>query len=119
MLADGAIIEQGSNANGEYTRFANGLQICFATVNVTVSISPDNGGIGNSTTWSWIFPAQFYTTTNLVALSGGWYMGGVGEGWIQVTANTNSNAGGRIYGRTVVENQNITVQLCAIGRWKA
>lgn len=27
-LAEGAIIEQGENANGEYVRFANGLQIC-------------------------------------------------------------------------------------------
>ena len=34
-LADGAIIEQGSNANGEYVRFANGLQICMSTINVT------------------------------------------------------------------------------------
>lgn len=34
-VADGAIIEQGSNANGEYVRFANGLQICMSTINVT------------------------------------------------------------------------------------
>ena len=27
-LSEGAIIEQGSNSNGEYVRFANGLQIC-------------------------------------------------------------------------------------------
>ena len=118
-LSEGAIIEQGSNANGEYTRFASGLQICFATVNVTAGISPNNSGVGDSTTWRWTFPAQFYTTANLVAMSGGWYKGGVGEGWLQVTADSTSLALGRVYGMVAVENQNITVQLCAIGRWKA
>ena len=34
-LAEGAIIESGSNANGEYVRFANGLQVCMSTINVT------------------------------------------------------------------------------------
>ena len=118
-LSAGAIIESGSNANGEYTRFASGLQICFATVDVTVGISPNNSGVGGSTAWQWTFPAQFYTTANLVAMSGGWYKGGAGEGWLQVTANSNSSAVGRIYGMNAVSEQAITVQLCAIGRWKA
>ena len=44
----GAIVERGSNANGNYVRFADGTQICTQTITGTVS-----GG----TTWT--FPAAF------------------------------------------------------------
>ncbi len=44
----GAVIEHGSNANGEYVRFADGTQIC--TTSKTSS--------GSATT-NWIFPATF------------------------------------------------------------
>ena len=44
----GAVIERGSNANGEFERFADGLQIC--TRSITLSS-------GAATTWT--FPAAF------------------------------------------------------------
>jgi|GEM_PF-551667 len=48
----GAVIERGSNANGEYVRFADGTQIC------TSAILADNvsGGFLETT---WTFPAGF------------------------------------------------------------
>lgn len=44
----GAIIERGSNANGEYVRFADGTQICTRTL---------TGATGSGSTWT--FPAAF------------------------------------------------------------
>ncbi|OHC43918.1 MAG: hypothetical protein A2092_06745 [Rhodobacteraceae bacterium GWE1_64_9] len=44
----GAIIERGSNANGEYVRFADGTQICTRSMSLTT---------GSGT--SWTFPAAF------------------------------------------------------------
>lgn len=54
----GAIIERGSNANGEYVRFADGTQICTRKTSVT------NESIGINTPSSslvktWTYPAVF------------------------------------------------------------
>jgi hypothetical protein len=40
----GAIVERGSNANGEYTRYADGTQICFWED--TVSVQTNSGAYG-------------------------------------------------------------------------
>jgi hypothetical protein len=47
----GAIIERGSNANGEYVRFADGTQIC------TFIMAADTTGVA-----TWTFPATFAAT---------------------------------------------------------
>ncbi len=52
----GAIVERGSNANGEYVRFADGTQICF---------SEFTGASSSSTLWSKTLPAAFVGSTNI------------------------------------------------------
>ena len=52
----GAIIERGSNANGEYVRFADGTQIC---------LSEFTGTSTSSTLWSKALPANFVGSTNI------------------------------------------------------
>ncbi|MCZ0963895.1 hypothetical protein [Paracoccus benzoatiresistens] len=50
--------ERGSNANGEYVRFADGTHICtglIASVDITTAI----GGLFRSAALSWTFPAVF------------------------------------------------------------
>lgn len=47
-LPTGAIIERGANANGEYTRWADGTQLCCHTL---------AGSAGGATAWT--FPAAF------------------------------------------------------------
>lgn len=43
-IPTGAIIERGSNANGQYVRYADGTQICYKRVNFSgVTINPANG----------------------------------------------------------------------------
>lgn len=51
-LPSGAIIERGSNVNGEYVRFADGTQIC--TFNATIDMATPNRAMCN-----WYFPAVF------------------------------------------------------------
>jgi len=46
----GAVIERGSNANGEYVRFADGTQICYSTTPaITLAVTT---GIGSDVTRS-------------------------------------------------------------------
>ncbi|WP_312537718.1 hypothetical protein [Stutzerimonas nitrititolerans] len=47
-LPTGAIIERGSNANGEYVRFADGTQICLKKIPANVAIST----AGSSLYWT-------------------------------------------------------------------
>lgn len=66
-IPTGAIIERGSNANGEYIRFADGTQICmkrdaFSAPGVT---SP-SGSVYISAESAWNYPAAF--TGDMVAL---------------------------------------------------
>ena len=52
-IPTGAVIERGSNANGQYVRFANGTQICWQ-----VHTNPSWTG-ANNTSATWTFPAVF------------------------------------------------------------
>lgn len=56
----GEIIERGSNANGEYVRFADGTQICtFAATAASEAISVAFMGGFRSAVQLWSFPASF------------------------------------------------------------
>lgn len=57
----GAVIERGSNANGEYVRFADGTQICtFAAPGVDTTIT--SGPLFRSPDYSWTYPVAFAAT---------------------------------------------------------
>lgn len=64
-VPSGAILQKGSNANGEYVRFADGTQVCWSIGRVT-NIAPANGyGDVNVT-----FPISFPSTSYVVLASG-------------------------------------------------
>lgn len=60
----GAIMERGSNANGEYIRFADGTQICWLRESaLPVAITAASGALYRDTTIAaWTFPAAFSVT---------------------------------------------------------
>ncbi|WP_322884302.1 pyocin knob domain-containing protein [Sinorhizobium medicae] len=69
----GAIIERGSNANGEYVRFADGTQICWGTGTINVSTALNNhfgSTSGASVTGNALisFPATFSNTNYSVSV---------------------------------------------------
>lgn len=55
----GAIIERGSNANGEYVRFADGTQICIVGKTVQVITSAVGGGFECGTQGPFNYPAAW------------------------------------------------------------
>ncbi|MCF2903368.1 DUF2793 domain-containing protein [Octadecabacter sp. CECT 8868] len=57
----GAIIESGSNANGDYVRFADGSQICTATLTLGYS-----GAVRLSGTWT--YPVPFASEANVTGI---------------------------------------------------
>lgn len=57
----GAMLERGSNANGDYARFADGTQICTLRLSVSTAISTAFLGGFRSAAQTWTFPAAFAT----------------------------------------------------------
>lgn len=57
----GAIIERGSNANGEYTRYADGTQECWSPIITSVGVAVTTAAAGGfrGTQNEWPFPAAF------------------------------------------------------------
>lgn len=65
----GAIIERGSNANGEYVKFADGTLICTAKFSSSVAVTTAYGA-GFFANSNWTYPVSFLTgTTPKVAFS--------------------------------------------------
>ena len=97
----GAVIERGSNANGEYVRFADGTQICTHVVTASAS-----GGV------AWTFSAAFHAidaiTTSVIAAASARTAshGNVSGTGVDIHCFDHSNA-----------RQPNDVSVTAIGRW--
>ncbi len=60
-IPTGAIIERGSNANGEYVRYADGTQICWHAHQSTSAVSSGRGALFRSAfSETWTYPATFF-----------------------------------------------------------
>ncbi|WP_232017707.1 pyocin knob domain-containing protein [Cereibacter sphaeroides] len=67
-LPTGALIERGSNANGDYTRYADGTQICtIAAIDLPYLV----GAGGAVCQGDWTFPASFVSIPAVTALLNG------------------------------------------------
>src|SRR5690606_10072840 len=60
-LLNSRIVEMGSNSNGEYVRWENGLQICFVR-----GVAFTGDGTSDEKTGSWTHPAAFASPPAIV-----------------------------------------------------
>jgi hypothetical protein len=106
----GAVIERGSNAGGQYVRFADGTQICWLT-----SLGFSGSGAGKRAT-TWGYPAFFSVAPVVMCTPAGFaaaftVLGPEGQSEIGLsTANITVNVT-QVGAGTVVGN------ILAIGRW--
>lgn len=97
----GAIIEQGSNANGQYVRFADGTQICDARLTSSSSAQV-----------TWTFPAAFTATPQVIATANS------DSGRMPATtAGGATNVNFSVWNTIQVRVDAISTSLIAIGRW--
>ena len=109
----GEIIERGSNANGEYVKFADGTLICTWAWSATVSMTSDYWGWFRAAFVGWTYPAAFaagstpYVSPNLI--TGGAY----------AVTGTTTNTASQFSPITAAANSNIstTGRMVAIGKW--
>lgn len=113
----GAIIERGSNSNGEYTKFADGTLICWFTRSVESITSNPSGGTTNlyfSTESVFTFPATFVGTRPVVAPSASLSTGGTSS-WPSVRGS--SLTGTSLALISNVQNAAAYLGYTAVGRW--
>ena len=114
-LANGAVIESGSNANGEYVRFADGTQSCWGTSpESSLTFSP-YGDIFQ-TTYVITFPAQFIN--NNVSCIASAIIESQAP-WANVLNIARSSVRLRAFDIADRSNLLIVFYWFAIGRWKA
>lgn len=103
-IPTGAVIETGSNANGNYIRWADGTQICTET-SVTVA--------GGDTTW--VFPAAFASTTRLVTFGAG--RTSTNASFVSFRPPTVTSVAHNHWANNGTRLSGLGIALCAIGRW--
>ncbi|GHC42568.1 hypothetical protein GCM10007291_50330 [Gemmobacter nanjingensis] len=106
----GKVIERGSNANGEYVRFADGTQICTA-IAAGVDAATAAGPIYmHSNLLTWTFPASFLSAP---VVAGG---GGNAARWLGINAPSVGSVQYRVF--SYASSGTLSLPgLTAIGRW--
>lgn len=115
-IPTGAIIERGSNANGEYVRFADGTQICTHEAAQVSSITAAFGALYISSLLTWTFPASFIGTPRISGFNRYGGGGGTTAFTIGQTASTTS-ANFYMAGPSSSTNYDQRPVYIAIGRW--
>ncbi|MBB3980104.1 hypothetical protein GGQ64_005351 [Rhizobium azooxidifex] len=67
----GAIVERGSNANGDYVKYADGTMICWFTLATTGNVDVATGALfWQSAGTTWTFPGGAFAAAPTVTISG-------------------------------------------------
>jgi hypothetical protein len=104
--------ERGSNANGEWTRYADGRQEVVSVTSSNVDVSTATGQIFTSADLSITFPASFFSAATTV----GWVTPGNAVNFWGVLRPTGATAGTvRLFSSASVTGRNY--RFSAVGRW--
>lgn len=109
-VPSGAIIESGSTVDGEYTRFANGLQICTSP-QIAVDVDVSIGALFKSTTQTWTYPATFVAAP---VVNGG-NVSDVANLWVASGQSGIADCSAVAFAHVSTTGE--TFSLTAIGRW--
>lgn len=118
-LSSGAIIERGSNANGEYVKFADGTLICNHETIVDYTCSAATGSIFSVPSGSAVnltLPATFVSPPRLVL--GCTKTGGGSVPWNTQATFPTTTTTGQMWLQASVNAAAGTYKYLAIGRWK-
>ncbi len=106
----GRVIERGSNANGEYVRFADGTQICTVTAAAVDATSTSGNIYMHTNLLTWTFPAAFVVAP---VVSGS---GGGTQRWLGFSLPTTTAGSYRVLS-SISDTNTYSPRLTATGRW--
>lgn len=110
-IPTGAVVECGSNANGEYVRFADGTQICMRD-SIISSAYPDQ----NPFAGTWTYPAAF---SLIPVLGGSASVDDAFDGYfLHISFRQNGTTSVRVVAQKATSpNGAVFVSVIAVGRW--
>ena len=111
-----AIIESGTNANGSWIKFGNGVMICWDMVEVTNQTISNAYGNHYQGTRVMTFPQEFSVAPSVAC---GAFQWGTSASWGTVSAITKTNCtlrGIDLYSRA--SGTTTTISYIAIGSWE-
>lgn len=116
-IATGAIIERGSNGNGEYIKFADGTLVCWDSKGPTLTTSNAIGqGYQSAPANRYDFPATFVGDANSVVVAPQvTYVSGPSQGWCTVSRKALNFA--NIIALGFQSGVEVRTAYLAIGRW--
>ena len=109
----GAVVESGSNANGSYTRWADGTQICTVETD-TLVCDVAVGAVYSSTSTTVSWPVSFVSPGPSLATSASRVLGSIAH-WAGSCSANNTQVTVRLL--TAVSGASGTVRVTAMGRW--
>lgn len=115
-VPDGAVMERGGTADGDYVRYADGTQICWALHSfANVDITTPSGGAYRSDLFAVTFPIPF-ATPPAVTVTGS-RQDGTWDVWAVTSAVTEAQFNGLHMKLTSDVSQSRTLNYVAFGRW--
>ncbi|WP_240997236.1 phage tail protein [Pseudomonas viridiflava] len=113
----GAIIERGSNSSGEYTRYADGTQICTFKIRTIKTLSNSTGSLFFAAAEPARSFAMPFSSPPAVSITAALESG---EGWFAGTGLVISSSqwpSGYVFTQTPRTAQQVALEYIAIGRW--
>lgn len=116
-LPTGAVMERGSNANGDYIKYADGTMVCWMSISVTDQAieSVYAGGVYQGTR-TWAFPASF---SGVPVVTPGSFRWGSAANWAAL-AGTPSGSTATLRGFDMASRAAgtaVQISALAVGRW--
>ena len=116
----GAIIERGSNANGEYVRWADGTQETRRKVTISVAINIASASVYVNTFGEYLFAAEFieppcvtYNVTHNDSSSNLIWT----ASWLGHSTTSAQSAGRYLISNATRATASLTIEIVAKGRW--
>lgn len=109
----GAIIERGSNSNGNFIAFADGTLICWIVFSTSPGLTQYVPGI-YATSPGWTFPSGFQGGIPSVSVSGG---DSANPGWASASEANATGVTLTYYTRSPAPSL-VVMQAVAVGRWR-
>lgn len=113
----GSVVDNGSNANGTWIRFADGTQICWSGIRSSSWVDRAEGNIWKSSNNSWTFPMAFIDTSAYVLTAD--FNTSDSSFWVGPGINRGTGYCDYKLLAAIRWDFALQVRLCAIGRWKA
>ena len=118
-IASGAVIERGSNANGEYVKFADGTMICTGKITSSTVWNNTDYGFRYSDQSVVSLPATYNKAPTVVVTPGDASVGGR-SAWVTYVGTTVSSVNGFRLASTsgATDTDQRSFRYATIGSWK-